>query len=287
MRAVNLIPAEARRGGSARGMAVVPTYVVLGTLALGVVLAALYVLAGNNISQSQSQLTSLDAQVAQAQSQAKTLVKYQQFAKLEQARIQTVKQIASTRFDWYGALSDLSKVIPANTSLQSLYASVSPGSSSGAASGGGGGSSTALRSDISAPAFELTGCTKTQDDVARLMSRLRLINGVTRVTLGDSQKQGGAQGGASVSSSSSGQPAGCGSKAPSFDLVVFFTPLPGASTTSTGAPGATTAAGGKAPASTPAGAASTASPAASTTTTPGATTPAASASTPVSTGGGG
>ena len=35
----------------------------------------------------------------------------------------------------------------------------------------------------------MQGCTKTQDDVARVMSRLRLINGVQRVTLASSIKQ--------------------------------------------------------------------------------------------------
>ena len=40
-----------------------------------------------------------------------------------------------------------------------------------------------------------------QDDVARLMSRLRLVDGVTRVTLADSLKQDNGQSGASVASS--------------------------------------------------------------------------------------
>jgi hypothetical protein len=140
--------------------------------------------------------------------------------------VQTVRQIASARFDWYQALSDLSKVVPANTSLQSLAGTVAPGASA-AGSTASGGAASSLRSDVAAPAFELTGCTKTQDDVARLMSRLRLINGVTRVTLGSSQKSGGTAGTA-VTSPAGG---GCGISTPSFDLLVFFQPLPGAGPT--------------------------------------------------------
>jgi hypothetical protein len=83
----------------------------------------------------------------------------------------------------------------------------------------------------------MQGCTQTQDDVARLMSRLRLINGVQRVTLASSVKQDGGQSGAAVSAPSSGAgagaSAGCGANAPAYDLVIFFTPLPGGSATTT------------------------------------------------------
>ena len=133
--------------------------------------------------------------------------------------------IAATRFDWHAALSDLTRVVPANTSLQSLTATVAPGASAGGS--GGAGSAGGLRANVTAPAFELVGCTASQDDVARLMSRLRLIHGVTRVTLGSSQKSASAQGGASVGSSGSSAQ-GCGPDKPSFDTIVFFQPVPGA-----------------------------------------------------------
>ena len=175
----------------------------------------------------------MNVEVAQEQALAARLASYAKFAQLAQARAQTVRQIAATRFDWHGALSDLSKVVPANTSLQSLTASVSPTATVEGGGITGSGAGTGLRSDISSPALELTGCTKTQDDVARLMSRLRLINGVTRVTLGDSHKQDSAQAATAVSSGA-GSPTGssathdCGPNTPTFDLVVFFAPLPGA-----------------------------------------------------------
>jgi Tfp pilus assembly protein PilN len=231
MRAVNLIPSDARRAGrGATGKPQGPAYAVLGVLALALVLVTVYVLTSNTISERQAKVTSLQAQVAQAQAQAGRFTNYAQFAKLAQARADTVREIAAARFDWHGALADLSKVVPADTSLQSLAGSVAPGAGAG---GSGAAASGSLRGDISAPAFELAGCTKTQDDVARLMSRLRLINGVTRVTLGDSQKATGSQPGATVSSAggSSGSQGGCGANTPAFDLVVFFAPLPAAGPT--------------------------------------------------------
>jgi Tfp pilus assembly protein PilN len=233
MRAVNLIPADSGRGRGAGAGPRVPAFAILGVLAVAVAFVTMYVLASNTISERQATVANLQAQAARANAQAAGLNKYIQFEQLAQTRSATVREIASTRFDWHTALADLSKVVPANTSLQSLTGTVAPGVSvtGGTSSGAGGGASggvSALRADIAAPAFELTGCSRTQDDVARLMSRLRLINGVTRVTLGDSQKPGGNAAGAS-SGSSSGASGGCGPNAPIFDLVVFFKPLPGAS----------------------------------------------------------
>jgi Tfp pilus assembly protein PilN len=240
MRAVNLMPDRAGRG---RAEAVrIPAYAIIAVLAAALVLVTVYVTTNNTIADRQAKVGSLQAQAAQANAQAVSLNKYIQFEKLAQTRAETVRQIAATRFDWHSSLSDLSKVIPSNTSLQSLYATVAPGSGTGG--GAGTGNTSALRSDITVPAFELTGCTKTQDDVARLMSRLRLINGVTRVTLADTVKpDSNSAAGAAAGSAGSTTAAGCGANAPSFDLVVFFSPLAGASPTGTATPTAATATG--------------------------------------------
>jgi Tfp pilus assembly protein PilN len=219
MKAVNLIPADARKNRSGPSNAVrVPTYALLGLLAATLALVTVYVLTGNTIADRKAQLSSLQNQVAQAQARASRLGDYGRFAQVAHTRLQTVAGIAATRFDWHEALSDLSQVVPANTSLQTLSGTVAPGASTG---GGGGGSSN-LRSDLPVPALELGGCTASQDDVARLMSRLRLIDGVTRVSLGSSQKTAAGLGGSSTGT------VGCGSGATNFDMVVFFKPLPGA-----------------------------------------------------------
>ena len=257
MRAVNLIPSDAKRAGGFGGAPQGPAYVVLGLLAGALIMVTIYVLTNNAVVERKAKLATLQQQVAQAQAQAAKLTNYAQFEQLAQARAATVKQIAATRFDWRAALSDLSKVVPANTSLQSLLGTVAPGVNVSGAGGNtatsaAGGTST-LRGAIAAPAFELRGCTSSQDDVARLMSRLRLINGVTRVTLADSQKQETTQTGGAVSGASkgvSGAASTCGANTPSFDLVVFFQPLPGAGT-GAAASGATPAASPQ-PTSTPA-----------------------------------
>lgn len=281
MKAVNLIPIDARRSsGVQASWKLGPGYAVIALLAVAVGMTTFYVLSSNTIASRKAKLASLQTQVSQVQAQAAKLGSYVSFQKLAQNREETIRQVLTGRFDWHGALADLSRVVPSDTSLQSLTGTVASGASVSGAGGtaGAGGSAAALRGDIAAPAFELTGCTKTQDDVARLMSRLRLVNGVQRVTLADSAKQSSSQGGAGVATtagSSSGSATGCGANAPTFDLVVFFQPLPG-SGTAAATPGATSATASATPATasaTPATASSTPS-----------TTPASSASSSSSSG---
>ena len=88
--------------------------------------------------------------------------------------------------------------------------------------------------------------------VARVMSRLRLVQGVTQVSLASSEK---AEASSSGAASGSGSGSGGGgsndcrngsSKFPQFSMVVFFSPLPGAAT---GAPSTGTPSTGAAPSS--------------------------------------
>lgn len=230
MRAVNLIPGESRRGGVSPSLGQFGlAHAVLGLLAVALGLVTVYVLTANTVSSRTSQLATLTQQVSQVQTEVTRLQSYAQFEQLAQQRAATVRQIAGSRFDWHQALSDLSKVVPSDTSLQALSATVSTTSASGASASSGSGT---VRSAINAPAFQLKGCTHTQDQVAQLMSRLRVINGVTRVTLEDSSKGGSTSGtGVSGSGASGG---GCPTNGPTFDMVVFFQPSPTAAGSAAG-----------------------------------------------------
>jgi Tfp pilus assembly protein PilN len=239
----------------------------VGLLVVVLALVTVDVLTSNSISQRRAELSSLRLQLAQTQAASGSLTRYTAFTQLAQARSQTVQAIAASRFDWARAMSELADVIPSNTTLESLSATVDPSASASGSSSTGAG----LRGDISVPAFELVGCTATQDDVAGLMSRLRLINGVSRVTLSDSVKDAAA---ASGNSSPSGATPGasCGAGAPTFDVVVFFQAPVGAA--------GTTTAGATATAATPG-----ATPPAATTPTAGTATPPVATPASTSTGG--
>jgi hypothetical protein len=87
----------------------------------------------------------------------------------------------------------------------------------------------------SVPTFILAGCATSQSVVAETINRLRLIDGVSNVTLQSSVKSGG--GGA-------GSGGGCAGSSPAFSLTVAYQPMPvPAATTANGTTVAATSAG--------------------------------------------
>jgi len=85
MRAVNLIPAEDRRGlrggGSGSGIA---SYIVLGVLAAVVAMSAAYTLANRSVSDHRAQLESVQSQLETAQAQVQRYGSYTGFSALRQ-----------------------------------------------------------------------------------------------------------------------------------------------------------------------------------------------------------
>jgi hypothetical protein len=130
--------------------------------------------------------------------------------------VQTVRDLAGSRFDWEQALRDLSRAVPDDVTLKSLTGDIGTNA-------GGGGSS--LRGAINAPAITLQGCTASQTAVGRLMARLRDVDGVTRVSLSKSaatkiQATDGG-GGGNATDLRNATPCGTG-KRPDFEVVMFF-----------------------------------------------------------------
>jgi len=225
VRAVNLIPSEARRGGvGAPSRSGGGVYVLLGVLAVLVIGAGAYVLAGNTVNQRRADLAEVTAQANRVEAEAAELKPFSDFAKLSQERIQTVSSLAASRFDWERSLRDLSKVLPANVWVTSVVGTVAPGISIE----GGGSAGSGLRGSIPSPAIEMVGCTESHRDVSRVMARLRRMRGVTRVSLGTSEKSdtasaGSAQGAGAAQSAGSSQDCRNGSRTfPKFELVAFF-----------------------------------------------------------------
>ena len=244
MRAVNLLPpdnrgaskasAELGAGPEAKGGA--GAFVVLGVLAACVAGTAGVVLADNTIKQRSVDLQEVAQQQQVLQRQAVALKPYADYDAMAKTRIQTVKDLAGSRFDWEQSLRDLSRAIPADVTLTSL---------SGDISNGAGGSGNTLRSAISAPAISLQGCTSSQTSVARLMARLHDIDGVTRVSLSNSAAEKIDEPDSTNGSANeirNATPCGAGSR-PKFDLVMFFEKDAAAvattPTTATGSVGAT------------------------------------------------
>lgn len=234
MKAVNLIPAESGRAGGRSGAG---PFVLLGVLAVLVSGVSAYVLTNNTVVERRAEVASLQTQVRAAQTQAEAMRPYREFAALADARVQTVRQLGQARFDWNRALRDFAKVVPEDVWLTSLLGTVATGV---AVEGAASGATSSLRSAVGAPAIELTGCTESHESVVRLISRLRLMTGVQRVSLSDSSKQDGSGGGDCRNGNAN---------FPQFQLVVFFAPIPTASAAAaTPAAGATQPAASTAPA---------------------------------------
>jgi Tfp pilus assembly protein PilN len=214
MKAVNLLPSDLQPTGApvADEPGGIAAFVVLGALAACLIALVAYVLFANQVDDRTAQLESLRAESRATTERVAHLKPYSEFQAMAEKRIQTVRDLAASRFDWEQSLRDIAHVVPANVTLTKLNGTISS-----QASGGG----TSLRSAIAAPAIELAGCTDDQGDVATLLSRLRAVDGVTRVSLGKSLKADPAP------EAATGAPvpgeSGCsGSRAPAFEVVVFF-----------------------------------------------------------------
>ena len=220
MRAVNLLTPDQRSAPKSDRLAAVDApggigaLMLLGALFLCVAGLAGYVLTGNVVKDRKAQLTSIKAQSDATVQKAATLKPYADFQTVAQDRHGTVQALASARFDWEQALRDLSRAIPEEVFLTSLDGTI----------GGTGSGGSALRGAVQSPAIELKGCTKSQPAVASLMSRMRNIQGVTRVSLAKSDKDSGgvaAAPGAGAGAGATVNPCGKGAP-PSFEMVIFF-----------------------------------------------------------------
>jgi len=281
MRAVNLLPPDLRSGPKGSAPAVSTgvensgpgAFIVLGVLAFCVAALATYVLAGNTVKDREAELAAATAKSAVVSQQVAALKPYADFESVANTRVQTVTDLASSRFDWEQALRDLSRAVPADVTIGTLKGSLT-----------GAGAQAGATATDAAPTIQLAGCTYSQTKVAELMARLRTIDGVTKVELTKSDKEAtsGAGGGDRTAPSASGY---CGkADVPAFMLNVVFkgatapaatgTAAAGTPPTTTSAPAASPAPAGAAATPAPAGAApaATAAPA-SASTTPAPTTP--------------
>jgi Tfp pilus assembly protein PilN len=225
MRPVNLIPPEDRRGEQAPLRTGPLPYVLLaGLVALLLGITGL-VVTNNQIAESENEVAKLESEDAAASAKAQRLAHYTQFRTMSEQRVETVSELADSRFDWERVMRELALVLPHDAWLVSLTASAAPGVSvEGGGSGGGEGN---MRAAIAGPALELTGCARGQEAVAGFVTALKDIDGVTRVGVQSSElgeeKEGGSGGESGGSNSDE-----CRTHAfiAKFEIVVAFDAAP-------------------------------------------------------------
>jgi Tfp pilus assembly protein PilN len=246
MRAVNLIPPDLRRATGTPGASGNGVYVLLGVLGVAVVLVAAWALASRSVAQGESDLNRVKAEAAAAETRAGQLKPYAAFHDTRVKRVETVTSLSRSRFNWPFALREVSRVLPKRVWLTELIGTVAPGLTLEGATATG--KTSQLRNALSSPAMEIIGCTATHEDVARYLARLRSIQGVTRVTLvesekldGEDQKAAGGSSGGSGGGGEGGSEDDCrrgNIYVPRFALIVFFEGS--TATLSTGTAGGTT-----------------------------------------------
>ena len=187
MKAVNLIPQDTSRGGRRLGAGSdsgsgAGVWVLLAVLAVAVVVVAASAFSGRQLSDKQAELARAESAAQTAQAKAAALGSGDRTAALRKARVDTIEGLIDGRFDWSRSLREVARAVPADVDLTSLVGTVAP--STQLAAGGGG----SLRAALPVPAVDLIGCAPSHSRVATLVSRLRTIDGVQRVSLASSEK---------------------------------------------------------------------------------------------------
>jgi Tfp pilus assembly protein PilN len=222
MKAVNLIPGDERRSGGGAG-AGLGSYILLGVLALVVAAGAAFALVNRDIKDKRNELATVQQRVQDAQNETQALQAYTAFTGVRQQRSETIRSLATSRFDWAHALHEVARTMPKDAWLTSLRATVTPSTTVE------GGVSDPLRTSVQAPAIEIVGCTTSQDKVAGVISSLRRADGVQRISLSSSERLD-AGGNAAAPSGDAGDCRNGNSKLPKFSMTLFFNaPTPAAS----------------------------------------------------------
>ena len=189
MRAVSLLPKDAER---ARRTAPDPALLV-GVAGLAIVLAALffmYMSASQKVQDRTSERGDLQSEytmLTRVNPQPRVLPVQQKVASLENERITAVANALSYRVPWDNILGKIALAMPAGVKLTTLSATtpVSANPQYAAAASVSGSSSTATLS--------ITGWTYSQESVFLLMTRLKILQPLTNVTLISSTINSGAK----------------------------------------------------------------------------------------------
>lgn len=215
MRPVNLLPARyrPRTAGSADSKS---AYMALGALGLVVLAVFGYVFTTSKVNSRNAEIAKTLQQIQDAEAQAVTLKGFSDFASVKQARLASVKSLASERLDWERLFRELAHVLPAGVWLTNFSGSA------GNADGG---------ADVGS-ALLLTGCADTHEKIAAVMVRLRELHVAEEVELTKTvaaEKSEDAAAAAAPAPAGGESEAGCGRNI-TFDINITLATAPAVDT---------------------------------------------------------
>jgi Tfp pilus assembly protein PilN len=191
MRAVNLLPIEARPGsrlltvGREASARRVLSRAGIAAGVLAVAFTGLTVHQRGIVDDRRNELHDVETRLVAAEARAAD-VKAAQAA--SQARLAAFQTVVEQRIMWEDVLRDLSRVLPSNVWLTTLTAN-SPTSTAGAAAA----AATAITPGATPTGFTIVGSADSQVRVADILDRLALLPWLTDVTLQSSVRADGEE----------------------------------------------------------------------------------------------
>lgn len=180
MKPVNLLPSSerpVRRAEQGNG-----SYIVLGVLGALLLAVVAIVLTQNQINSKTNEITRAKQEQVEAERKVAQLGAFGQFAAVKEARLASVTDLATARFDWERLMRELARVLPEGTWITEASTS-----STGEVDGEASADPTEVAAP-SGPSLKLIGCATTQTDVAKVMVRLRSLHRALDVELAESAK---------------------------------------------------------------------------------------------------
>jgi Tfp pilus assembly protein PilN len=177
MRAVNLLPGDESAGG--RKAPPVPVLVgCIGAVLVAALLAVLYLSASSSVANQRRALEQVQSEYAAIPAPPAPSAVDSQLPKEQATRVSSLATALGQRVAWDRILREVSQVVPSDVFLTALNAQ-SPTIAPPIVETSTGLSALPL-------GFVVSGCTYSQDAVARFLARLDVIPDLTGITLGKS-----------------------------------------------------------------------------------------------------
>jgi Tfp pilus assembly protein PilN len=183
VRAVNLLPgSEANDGRKVPPLPVLAGCV--GTVLISALLAMMYLSASAGVAKKQRALEQVQAAYAAIPAAASPSPVVAELPQQRQTRVTALATVLAQRVTWDRLLREVSQVVPSDVwllNLNALAPSLAPANTAG----------------TTAQGFVVTGCTYSQDSVARFLARLAVVPDLSNMTLGKSEASASGGGGGS------------------------------------------------------------------------------------------